>query len=265
MTTQRWFLMLRDRLRVTRTRQRTYSGFYILVGIFAVFSITSCQALPANTPDNNKETAKIKAALSEDDDFVVPDEAIKAANEGLERWKGQDRLGGYFAHFSTGEVRLGEPYRVYKVPINAVVEHTSLSENDLIKRDAWYFPIIADDKYLWWIKASKASGKWEYAGFGGNSSRVQNLEKQLKEQSGSVKRALVGVAELGLDFIAIGKSSESGNAAILHADFYPYGLSQKEKNDVKAFQREPQPRSDSEVLSKMKETAELFLYKGVQR
>jgi hypothetical protein len=228
--------------------------------LLVVLAATSCNGAPEDVAEDHIETGRVKAALS--DDFTVPDEVMRAATEGLNKWKNRlTDLSSAFANIK--DIRLGEPYLVYDVPIESVVNKEKLTEDDFVKTNTWFFPLVGDGKYLLWIKVRKTEEGWIMAGIGGNSGRLQSLEADLQKQKTTIRRSLVRAVSLN-DFIVIRKGDASTNRDLLSADFYPYGLTKEDTNVATTAQQPEKPIKPDEMLFRMKQTARINQIKGVR-
>jgi hypothetical protein len=229
---------------------------FLMVAVVAI----GCQAQPVDAPKDNivKVSQNLSTVVSTESD--VPQEAVNAANEGLNKWP---KVMGIDPGIK--EVRLGEPYSLFEVSMETVINKTSISEDDLIRRDVWYFPIIGDGKYVLWMKVQNTSEGWKTVGAGGSAANLQNLETDLKEQGVSARRSLIRVTALGLDFVAIEKGSARDSQGVLSGDLYPYGLQKKASGVERPSLQARKSIDKAGMLGYLKESADEFGYEGIKR
>jgi hypothetical protein len=224
-----------------------------------------CQEPMDSSSTGDRAASVTQEPLTVSSAAALPDEAMSAATDGLNKWRNRlgDLVGGAT---SFKEVTLGEPYLVYDAPLDIIINNTTLSESDLVQRDLWFFPIVADGRYLLWMKVKKTPEGWKTVGIGGSSGELQALEQDIKDHGVSAKRSIVQVISLGLDFIAIEKDDNGhGYPGVLSAEFYPYGSNEGADGVQRPSLRARRPTDKRGMLGLMKDRAEVFEHKGVKR
>ena len=229
--------------------------------------LDAVEKLSAAIVAEKPESGIVPATVIENEAGVdVPAAVLEAAADGMGSWINKlDVIAGASPGARFEHVTLGAPYLLYTVSVQKVISKASLVDDDLVRRDVWYFPVVSDGKYIAWLKVKNGANGWKVVGMGGASASIGGLETELKAKGGIVRRSIVQVTQLGLDFISLQQGSAL-KASVLSGDLYPL---------EKASRRVPlshEPSAADRVatdatgmLNRIKDEAELFEYKGVTR
>jgi hypothetical protein len=166
--------------------------------------------------------------------YTIPEGALQAAEEGLERWwkdilllDDDEKAASSRGQVMKGELTLGLPYERCGIAPTTIMTKSSaeLSRNDIYcPGSIWLFGIQYRGLTVAWLSVAARKGGWRASGFGGagNAHLTHRIEEHLSNRDADQRRLMVGVLQAPLSWIAYAEGSRD----LQEAEFYRVGDSE---------------------------------------
>ncbi|MCJ7579200.1 MAG: hypothetical protein MUP98_01540 [Candidatus Aminicenantes bacterium] len=100
---------------------------------------------------------------------------------------------------------LGEPYELYTIPPDSLINEQPIGAGFLTPLEIWRFPVISQDSMRTLLTVAKMWGEWKAVSIGGTGIALEldQLEKMYSFDRNNTKRVMVRLFQIKSDFITI--------------------------------------------------------------